>query len=92
MQNLSIMIILKKILRKILDLPLWLIAIIVCFITYWCDRWYVDTMFARWAESDGTDSEAYAVFNHHSSDDFIFISAIIVLAFWLIRKILRKKL
>lgn len=79
-----------KYLKKILSLPLWVIAIVAGFFSYIYDNWYVSKMYERWAESDGTDSEAYAVFNHHDGFDFIWNTIIAVIIFWIL-KILFKR-
>lgn len=78
-------------LKKILNLPIWVVAIISAILSYIYEDWYVSMMFERWAQSDGTDTEAYAVFNHHTGTEFILFTIIAVIVFWILRKIIFKR-
>lgn len=80
-----------KLLKKILNVPIWIVAILVYFMSYKIDDLYVNEMFKRWAESDEADSEAYAVVNHHSNITCILVATIIVFVFWGVRRYFRKK-
>lgn len=80
-----------KLFKKILNVPIWVVAVLVYVISYKIDDWYVNKMFKRWAESDGTDSEAYAVVNHHSDITFLLVATIVVFVLWGVRKYIRKR-
>lgn len=77
-----------RIFKKILKCPVWVVTLILFSIAYCASEWYAHVMFLRWAESDGTDAEAYAVVNHSgaSSFEFFLVAAVIVLAFWILKK------
>ena len=80
-----------NIIRKILKCPVWAFAVISLTVAYCAGEWYAHVMFQRWAESDGADSEAYAVVNHHSNITCILVATIIVFVFWGVRRYFRKK-
>ena len=80
-----------KYINKVINCPLWIVSIIICFISYTIDTWYTNMMFNRWTESECTDKEAYAVCNHHDNFAFIYYAIPFTIAFWAIRKLIRKK-
>lgn len=82
-----------NIIRKILKCPVWAFAVISLAVAYCASEWYAHVMFQRWAESDGTDAEAYAAFNHSGAytDYFYLVALILVLAFWILKKVLKKR-
>jgi len=79
-------------LRKIVNCPLWVVAIVVGIIVYAYDKWQYSVMWERCQVSDMADEEAYAFVNHHSGMNVVFTTAGIVLLVWVLRKLMKRQI